>query len=95
MLMTMPAKKAEAFVRNKAGEVVHFYKLNNLKVLFPKQAVKGEDGKDREDAVQFVVEGMVSGIQLSSHRIELDSEALPRPDPDPTALTSGRSGGGQ
>jgi hypothetical protein len=70
--MSMPASEARAMIRNKHGDTVFYYKLRNLSELFPPSThLKGEDGEERDDAVEFVVEGRVDGMQLSSHRINL------------------------
>ncbi|XP_076453890.1 uncharacterized protein LOC143289013 [Babylonia areolata] len=70
--MSMPAKEARAFVKNKAGDTIFFFKLRNLSELFPKSThLEDENGDTRSDAVEFVIEGRVDGMQMSSHRINL------------------------
>lgn len=79
--MSMPAKEARAFIKNSYGDTVFYYKLNNLSHLFPRNKIRiptpeGQPQKYREDAVEFLVEGIVNGMQLSSHRINLDSRDI-------------------
>ena len=76
-MMSMPAKEARAFIQNKQGEALFFYKLRNLSELFPKAThLLGEDGEPRSDAVEFLIEGRVDGMQLSSHRINLTDHGV-------------------
>ena len=77
VMMSMPAKEARAFIQNKQGEALFFYKLRNLSELFPKAThLLGEDGEPRSDAVEFLIEGRVDGMQLSSHRINLTDHGV-------------------
>ena len=70
--MSMPAKEARAVLHNKQGETIFFYKLRNLAELFPsKTHIKDSEGEPKSDAVEFLIEGRVDGMQLSSHRINL------------------------
>ena len=73
----MHDKEAKAFIRNKQGDMVFFYGIRDLRRLFPpKYHLQNEEGETRRDAVQFVVEGVVSGLKMSS-RIDLESQDLP------------------
>ncbi|KAK7089984.1 uncharacterized protein [Littorina saxatilis] len=75
--MSMPAKEARAIIKNKQGETIFFYKLRNLSELFSEDHhLKDEDGDPKSDAVEFVIEGRVDGMQLSSHRINLTDHDL-------------------
>ena len=77
VMMSMPAKEARAVIQNKQGEALFFYKLRNLSELFPKAThLLGEDGEPRSDAVEFLIEGRVDGMQLSSHRINLTDHGV-------------------
>ena len=77
VMMSMPAKEARAVIQNKQGEAIFFYKLRNLSELFPKAThLLGEDGEPRSDAVEFLIEGRVDGMQLSSHRINLTDHGV-------------------
>lgn len=74
-MMIMPARRAPVYIKDKTGEVVFVYSLNNLPGLFENipdvERVKDEEQKVRSDAVRFTIEGIVDGMQLSSHRINL------------------------
>ncbi|KAK7090677.1 uncharacterized protein [Littorina saxatilis] len=80
--MSMPAKQAKAYIKDKHGDTVFYYTLKNLSHLFPQNKIEVDDPKRpgskkaREDAVQFVVEGVLNGVQMSSHKIKLDSQDL-------------------
>ena len=88
-MMSMPAKEARAIIKNRRGDPIFFYKLRNLSELFPTSThLTDKDGETRSDAVEFVVEGRVDGMQLSSHRINLADHKL---DDDQTQ-NSGASG---
>ncbi|KAK7089986.1 uncharacterized protein [Littorina saxatilis] len=77
VMMCMPAKEARAFIKNRQGETIFFYKLRKLSKLFSEDKhLKDEDGEVRPDAVEFVTEGRVDGMQLSSHRINLIDHGL-------------------
>ena len=78
-MMSMPAKEARAVIKNKRAETIFFFKLRNLSELFPKGThlqEEGGGGDPRSDAVQFVIEGRVDGVQLSSHRINLTDHGV-------------------
>ena len=76
----MPAKRAPVYIKDKRGDLVFVYNLNNLTDLFEDfpdvSRVKDADGKVRPDAVEFRIEGIVDGMQLSSHRINLSGHTL-------------------
>ena len=77
VMMSMPAKEARAVIKNKQGDPIFFYKLRNLSELFPKTThLPEEDGEPRSDAVEFLIEGRVDGMQLSSHRINLTDHGV-------------------
>nr|KAG5685181.1 hypothetical protein BaRGS_005612 [Batillaria attramentaria] len=87
--MTMPAQKAPIYIKDvKTGDTVFVRTVRNLPRLFRTfKDVKrvpdtGEnEGRDRLDAVDFSIEGIIQGVQLSSHRINLYSH--PKPDEKP------------
>lgn len=76
--MSMPSKVAQAYIKDKQGETVFYYRLRNLADLFPLNAIKDRDGRTLEDAVEFTVEGVVNGMQLANHKIELRGDKLPK-----------------
>ncbi|KAK7484436.1 hypothetical protein BaRGS_00024321 [Batillaria attramentaria] len=79
VMMVMPSKEARAFVKNKRGQNVFFYSVKDLTEFFPNQTLRDEQGKVlRQDAVQFLVEGVVDGMQLASHRINLIGHDISR-----------------
>lgn len=97
MNMAMPAKRAPVYIRDKnTGDLVFVYNVNNLPDLFEDypdvRRVKDSEGKVRADAVQFRIEGMVDGMQLSSHVINLSGRSLLE-SKDKTAEEGGRDGG--
>ena len=75
--MSMPAKQALVFIKNKKGRVVFLKAINNLSMLFPDHTHIKENGVTREDAVQFVIHGVVDGMQLSNHYIHLKGRKIP------------------
>nr|KAG5697712.1 hypothetical protein BaRGS_000597 [Batillaria attramentaria] len=82
IIMSMPAKRAPVYIKDKkTGEQVFVYNLNSLLDLFEDNPdvtrVKDEEGKVRADAVQFRIEGKVDGMQLSSHTINLSGRKIP------------------
>ena len=93
--MSMPAKRAPVYIRDKRGELVYVYTVNNLVDLFEDfpdvRRVRDEEGKVKADAVLFHVEGIVDGMQLSSHHINLTSQ----PTLPPTQEGEEGEGGGE
>ena len=75
--MTIPAKKAPIYITDtKTGEVIFVRTICNLPRIFKDfkdgvEKVKDAEGKVRPDAVRFTVEGIVDGVQLSTHKINL------------------------
>nr|KAG5697706.1 hypothetical protein BaRGS_000591 [Batillaria attramentaria] len=45
VMMSMPAKESRAFIKNKQGQTIFFYKLRNLAELFPKETHIEENDK--------------------------------------------------
>ncbi|KAK7090292.1 uncharacterized protein [Littorina saxatilis] len=81
MVMSIPAKRAPVYIKHrKSGDLVFVYTVNNLPDLFEEfpdvTRVKDEGGKVKADAVEFHIEGIVDGMQLSSHRINLSGHSL-------------------
>lgn len=88
-MMTMPQKKAPVYIKDiRTGELVlvriisslpfYFKKFEGVELLPPDEVT----GKPRKDAVIFHIEGIVDGVQLSSHRINLqqDKAEVDRPE---------------
>ncbi|XP_025080130.1 uncharacterized protein LOC112555819 [Pomacea canaliculata] len=89
IMMTMPQKKAPVYIKDiRTGELVlvriisslpfYFKKFEGVELLPPDEVT----GKPRKDAVIFHIEGIVDGVQLSSHRINLqqDKAEVDRPE---------------
>ncbi|XP_076435624.1 uncharacterized protein LOC143275427 [Babylonia areolata] len=100
MLMTLPAKRAPVYIRDKSsGDLVFVYSVVNLPDVFENcpdvRRVKDEEGKVRADAVEFHIEGIVDGMQLSSHVINLSGRSLlpDNPQEDLQAKQGERDGG--
>ena len=90
--MSMPAGQAVVFIKNKQGRTVFLKVIENLSMLFPEEnhipIADSRDGGDvREDAVQFVIHGVVDGMQLANHYIHLKSRQIP-------GTEGGKGGGG-
>ena len=94
IVMSMPAKRAPVYIKDKNGEVVFVYTLNNLLDVFSSykdvSKVRDEDGKVLPDSVEFRIEGIVDGMQLSSHRINLTGHTLVS---SPEGAEGGEGGG--
>ena len=75
--MTMPAGKAPIYITDtKTGELVFIRTVVNLPRIFKDfkegvEKVTDDEGKVRTDAVRFTVKGIVDGVQLSTHKINL------------------------
>lgn len=77
VMMSMPAQQAHAVIRDRQGAPVFHFKPRNLAELFPPSThLPGPDGQPRTDAVEFLIEGRVDGMQLASHRINLADRGL-------------------
>ncbi|XP_076453897.1 uncharacterized protein LOC143289015 [Babylonia areolata] len=95
--VSLPVEEARAFIKNKAGDTIYFFTHRHLPDLFPNSThLEDENGDTRSDAVEFVIEGRVNGMQMSSHRINLvdhkaDSHAQTQTQ---SQGSSGGAGGG-
>ena len=75
--MSMPAEEAPIYITDmKTGEVVFTRTICDLPKIFQEyenvdRKVIDSDGNDRQDAVRFTVKGIIDGIQLSTHKINL------------------------
>ena len=75
--MSMPAGKAPIYITDtKTGDIVAITTVCDLYDIFYNfsdgvEEVKDKDGKVRTDAVRFTVKGIVDGVQLSTHKINL------------------------
>lgn len=80
IMMSMPAKVAPVFIKDKRGDLVYAHYCNSLVDAFEKYRevgqVKDSEGKVRPDAVLFHIEGIVDGMQLSNHVINLSGHQL-------------------
>ncbi|KAL8580868.1 hypothetical protein ACOMHN_039568 [Nucella lapillus] len=98
MIMSLPAKRAPVYIRSKSsGELVFVYSVNNLPDLFEEcpdvRKVKDADGMVKADAVQFHIEGLVDGMQLSSHVINLSGRSLEGGPGEASAAAELKEGG--
>ncbi|KAL8580902.1 hypothetical protein ACOMHN_039602 [Nucella lapillus] len=76
--MSMPALKAPIYVKNlKTGETNFVRTISSLPRIFKDfpavSKVTNDEGQCRPDAVRFRVDGVIDGVQLSTHRINLHS----------------------
>ena len=84
--MTMPEKKAPIYITDtKTGDVVFVRTVCNLPRIFKDFKEGVEKVKDettdriRTDAVRFMIKGIVDGVQLSTHKINLYTDTSRAP----------------
>ncbi|XP_070173249.1 uncharacterized protein [Littorina saxatilis] len=94
--MYMPEGQALVYIKNRKGRTVFLKVIENLSMLFPEEYhIPDQNNQPREDAVQFIVHGIVDGKQLANHYIHLKGEKIAPGLEEGEGAASVRGSGGE